>query len=484
MQQERKSKGKGTQLSDLSDSTVQNLQLELSTNDLNKKVLVSDRDDDQDSGFGGNYGGSMEDGGLVFDWGCFGNNLRMADVFENSRTDLVPRPSTSWHDLESSVKPNKDAVLPDRSNCCVDQRSSVSTHTLQGGQADKGKSPLRAGRLEQTKKAVRKSPTSKRRQPEVVPNKVPELDQDFVGPVRREEFIINDLSSGRTLENDDEPVLDELGEMTKHKKNCGKENNMAFIDEFPVGGQLVTSENCTSVCRTLSRKDTSPGQSSLDLISDTVVKSSPVVDESLLHKVNNTRDSSCTVTGESLADILNGAPKSSSFTENDGPATVCAHETKSPSLVEEFPVSDSSTTGTKSCTIAGNSLPLDDLQPGSLVEKTLLTVCDNKMEYFSPTGECLPTTVPEVDAKSCTFAEESSGVVTNVDEIPPSFVFDETKSPSGESFVTGVCDDGTESSVLGECSVTTICDDRTTNTTCDNGQKAFPGGTSSSSEVC
>ena len=59
--------------------------------DLRKKVTPY-RDDDQDSGFGGNYTGSVDEGGLVFDWSCYGDHM---DITFDSFLPHVARPSTS-----------------------------------------------------------------------------------------------------------------------------------------------------------------------------------------------------------------------------------------------------------------------------------------------------------------------------------------------------------------------------------------------------
>ena len=59
--------------------------------DLKKKV-TSYRDDDQDSGIGGNYTGSIDEGGLVFDWSCYNNGM---DITSNSFPYHVAGPSTS-----------------------------------------------------------------------------------------------------------------------------------------------------------------------------------------------------------------------------------------------------------------------------------------------------------------------------------------------------------------------------------------------------
>ena len=59
--------------------------------DLRKK-LTPYRDDDQDSGFGGNYTGSVDEGGLVFDWSCYGDHM---DITFDSFLPHVARPSTS-----------------------------------------------------------------------------------------------------------------------------------------------------------------------------------------------------------------------------------------------------------------------------------------------------------------------------------------------------------------------------------------------------
>ncbi len=59
--------------------------------DLKKKVTPYS-DDDQDSGFGGNYTGSNDEGGLVFDWSCYSNYM---DVTCDSFPYLVAGPSTS-----------------------------------------------------------------------------------------------------------------------------------------------------------------------------------------------------------------------------------------------------------------------------------------------------------------------------------------------------------------------------------------------------
>ena len=59
--------------------------------DLRKKV-TSYRDDDQDSGIGGNYTGNIDEGGLVFDWSCYNNGM---DITSNSFPYHVAGPSTS-----------------------------------------------------------------------------------------------------------------------------------------------------------------------------------------------------------------------------------------------------------------------------------------------------------------------------------------------------------------------------------------------------
>lgn len=57
-----------------------------------KKKVTSYRDDDQDSGFGGNYTGSVDEGGLVFDWSCYSDHI---DVTFDSFSPHYSRPSTS-----------------------------------------------------------------------------------------------------------------------------------------------------------------------------------------------------------------------------------------------------------------------------------------------------------------------------------------------------------------------------------------------------
>ena len=59
--------------------------------DLRKKVALH-RNYDQDSGIGGNYTGSIDEGGLVFDWSCYNNCM---DITSNSFPYHVAGPSTS-----------------------------------------------------------------------------------------------------------------------------------------------------------------------------------------------------------------------------------------------------------------------------------------------------------------------------------------------------------------------------------------------------
>ncbi|XP_046861317.1 uncharacterized protein LOC124454587 isoform X2 [Xenia sp. Carnegie-2017] len=66
---------------------------------LRKKCHTSYTDDDQDSGFGGNYAGSVDDGGLMFDWSCFDNK-------NTQFPSLVPAQSTSFYVEEGSSTVN------------------------------------------------------------------------------------------------------------------------------------------------------------------------------------------------------------------------------------------------------------------------------------------------------------------------------------------------------------------------------------------
>ncbi|XP_046861218.1 nischarin-like isoform X2 [Xenia sp. Carnegie-2017] len=66
---------------------------------LRKKCHTSYTDDDQDSGFGGNYAGSVDDGGLMFDWSCFDNK-------KTQFPSLVPAQSTSFDVEEGSSTAN------------------------------------------------------------------------------------------------------------------------------------------------------------------------------------------------------------------------------------------------------------------------------------------------------------------------------------------------------------------------------------------
>jgi chromosome segregation ATPase len=61
-----------------------------------KKKITPYRDDDQDSGFGGNYAGSIDEGGLVFDWSCYSNSMT-----RDSFPYHVAGPSTSRTVLRS-----------------------------------------------------------------------------------------------------------------------------------------------------------------------------------------------------------------------------------------------------------------------------------------------------------------------------------------------------------------------------------------------
>ena len=63
-----------------------------------KKNITPYRDDDQDSGFGGNYTGSTDEGGLAFDWSCYNSHL---DVLPETVQCQVPGPTTSRSILRS-----------------------------------------------------------------------------------------------------------------------------------------------------------------------------------------------------------------------------------------------------------------------------------------------------------------------------------------------------------------------------------------------
>ena len=74
-----------------------------------KKKVAPYWDDDQDSGFGGNYTGSVDEGGLVFDWGCYSDHI---DVTLDSFSPYLCRPSTSGTMLR-----NQSSKINSSDNC-------------------------------------------------------------------------------------------------------------------------------------------------------------------------------------------------------------------------------------------------------------------------------------------------------------------------------------------------------------------------------
>ena len=96
-----------------------------------RKKVPPYRDDDQDSGIGGNYAGSIDEGGLVFDWSCYNNCM---DVTSNSFPYHVAGPSTSGNLPGSSRFGMNSSVDVSQDNLSSCSKMSVNeTHRSNNG---------------------------------------------------------------------------------------------------------------------------------------------------------------------------------------------------------------------------------------------------------------------------------------------------------------------------------------------------------------
>ena len=99
-----------------------NVNVQGHANDEGKKKFTSYRDDDQDSGFGGNYTGSIDEGGLVFDWSCYSDNIHKACNFFPYETEpstsktALKYPTSQMHSSGSEVMSSSDCGVSSNTN--------------------------------------------------------------------------------------------------------------------------------------------------------------------------------------------------------------------------------------------------------------------------------------------------------------------------------------------------------------------------------
>ena len=118
--------------------------------DLRKKVTPY-RDDDQDSGIGGNYTGSVDEGGLVFDWSCYNNCM---DITSNCFPYHVAGPSTSRSSpnlsRSSPFGMNASTQVPKDKLSSCSKMSVNETHRSNNGDISSLESHARANPSDET----------------------------------------------------------------------------------------------------------------------------------------------------------------------------------------------------------------------------------------------------------------------------------------------------------------------------------------------
>ena len=425
-QQERKTKVPVVQNPKPSDFTAP----QHKTVDLKEKIPETDRDDDQDSGFGGNYGGSVDDGNLMFDWNFFGDGVQMPVSLKHSRNIHVAGPSGQRQgQREPTIQLKQSNFVPKRDF----NRSNIGTQpSLNDGRIDKGKTPLKVKRLWPRNETPTKLPTTEKCQQENVQCDKPGMERDYLGSIRSVEGRLSDVESDNYCSN-----FEPTDELTTSQENCCK-NNSEQIGKSPLENHPVTNKN--SICEEV-KNDAQIGEQS-EVVACDVSRNSSVVDDSLLSTVYN--------------EIYIVKTEDPSPDADYDPSKV--YDKKKKSLIEESLVS----TKTECSVVPGQSLP-NDFQSSLDQASSPAEGGNDENKLSSVDKDCLLSFIPDGSANLSSVAEKSSNNMNDVNKLSSSL--DEARFPSAvvsETFKTtiGEC----SSSTIGECpssDAITVCNTNT-----------------------